>query len=105
LRQDFGLGHYEGHGWRGFHDHTSLSIAAYGFLMPERPPTNQSAAKNVIERQMPALPKDYIPRGSPARAGRVNHSITTLRLNLSYALVARLGQCPCRGRANTKLLL
>ena len=36
LKQDFGLGHYEGRGWRGFHHHASLSIAAYGFLMAER---------------------------------------------------------------------
>lgn len=35
----------------------------------------------------------------------VNHSITTLRLSLSYALIARLGQCPCCGRASAKLLL
>lgn len=52
LKQDFGLGHYEGRGWRGFHHHASLSIAAYAFLM--------------AERQVPALPEDYIPRGSPA---------------------------------------
>ena len=36
LKQDFGLGHYEGRGWRGFHHHASLCIAAYGFLMAER---------------------------------------------------------------------
>ncbi len=29
LKQGFGLGHYEGHGWRGFHHHATLSIAAY----------------------------------------------------------------------------
>lgn len=34
--QDFGLGHYEGRGWRGFHHHATLSIAAYGFLMAQR---------------------------------------------------------------------
>lgn len=33
LKQEFGLGHYEGRGWRGFHNHATLSIAAYGFLM------------------------------------------------------------------------
>jgi SRSO17 transposase len=33
LKQDFGLGHYEGRGWRGFHHHASLCIAAFGFLM------------------------------------------------------------------------
>ena len=70
LKQDFGLGHYEGRGWRGFHHHAALSIAAYGFLMAERLIADKPVGgkKNFIERQVPALPKDYIPRGSPARA-------------------------------------
>ena len=36
LEQDLGLGQYEGRGWRGFHLHASLSIAAYGFLLAQR---------------------------------------------------------------------
>jgi SRSO17 transposase len=36
LKRDFGLGHYEGRGWRGFHHRAALSIAVYGFLMAER---------------------------------------------------------------------
>ena len=36
LKQEFGLGHYEGRNWRGFHHHASLCIAAYAFLMLER---------------------------------------------------------------------
>jgi SRSO17 transposase len=70
LKQDFGLGHYEGRGWRGFHHHASLSIAAYGFLMAERLNADKSVGgkKNFIERKVPALPENYIPRGSPARA-------------------------------------
>ena len=69
LKQDFGLGHYEGRGWRGFHHHASLSIAAYGFLMAERLNADKpvDGKKNFIERQVPALPDGYIPRGSPAR--------------------------------------
>ncbi len=31
-----GLAHFEGRGWRGFHHHASLCIAAYGFLILER---------------------------------------------------------------------
>jgi len=70
LKQDFGLGHYEGRGWRGFHHHASLSIAAYGFLMAERLNADKRVGgkNNFIERQVPAIPTDYIPRGSPARA-------------------------------------
>ena len=70
LKQDFGLGHDEGRGWRGFHHHASLSIAAYGFLMAERLTADKSVGgkKNFIECQMPAVPDDYQPRGRPASA-------------------------------------
>ena len=70
LKQEFGLGHYEGRGWRGFHHHASLCIASYGFLMAERLVAEKPSAvkKNFLERQMPAVPDNYIPRGSPARA-------------------------------------
>ena len=70
LKQDFGLGHYEGRGWRGFHHHASLCIAAYGFLMAERLIADKPVGgkKNFAARQVPAFPDDYIPRGSPARA-------------------------------------
>lgn len=78
LKQDFGLGHYEGRGWRGFHHHASLSIAAYGFLMTERLTADSpvGSKKNFIECKVPALPKDYLARGSPARTashGELDH--------------------------------
>ena len=81
LKQDLGLGHYEGRGWRGFHHHASLSIAAYGFLMAQRLKASgdSSGKKNFVERQMPAVPEDYVPRGRSTRAascGRLDHDAT-----------------------------
>jgi hypothetical protein len=69
LKQELGLGHYEGRGWRGFHHHAALTIAAYGFLVAERIAADRSSGtqKNFIVRQVPALPNDDLPRGSPAR--------------------------------------
>jgi hypothetical protein len=36
LKQEVGLGDFEGRGWRGFHHHLTLSFAAYGFLVMRR---------------------------------------------------------------------
>ena len=77
LKQDFGLGHFEGRGWRGFHHHATLSIAAYGFLMAQRLKIGEAEVKkNFTQRQMPAVPEDFLPRGSPARSApcaRLDH--------------------------------
>jgi SRSO17 transposase len=72
LKQELGLGHYEGRGWRGFHHHASLCIAAYGFLVSLRETIPPSAAAQAASRQAPGLPKGYRPRGAsdPARATR-----------------------------------
>lgn len=73
LKQDMGLGHYEGRGWRGFHHHASLAIAAYGFLVAQRLSNEHNATdgegeKNPrLECQLPALPPDYVPRGARSR--------------------------------------
>ncbi|GLW60021.1 hypothetical protein Hthe01_03700 [Hydrogenophilus thermoluteolus] len=63
LKQEVGLGHYEGRNWRGFHHHATLTIAAYGFLLLQR--LKGWDKKNGLFPQAPALPHWYVPRGSP----------------------------------------
>jgi SRSO17 transposase len=108
LKQDFGLGHYEGRGWQGFHHHAALSIAAYGFLMAERLIADKPVGgkKNFIERSMPALPEDYIPRGSPARTaprGDVNHE-SALSTELSADRPSRAVPLLRQGKRKTSLV-
>ena len=65
LKQEIGLGHYEGRGWRGFHHHAGLCIAAYSFLMAERclfPPQARFTRRRLAA---PALPEGFRPRGTP----------------------------------------
>jgi SRSO17 transposase len=68
LKQEVGLGHYEGRGWRGFHHHATLCIAAYGFLIAERATIPPSGPRSATPFQAPRLPDDYRPRGSPLAA-------------------------------------
>jgi len=65
LKQEVGLGHYEGRGWRGFHHHATLCIAAYGFLISERETIPPSGPRTAAQRQMPALSEGHRPRGAP----------------------------------------
>jgi len=67
LKQEVGLGHYEGRGWRGFHHHATLCIAAYGFLVSERETIPPSGPRSAGLFPQPAIPDSYRPRGS-ARA-------------------------------------
>jgi SRSO17 transposase len=65
LKQELGLGHYEGRGWRGFHHHATLCIAAYGFLISERGAIPPSGPRNTVFIEEPPLSRGYRPRGSP----------------------------------------
>jgi SRSO17 transposase len=67
LKQEFGLGHYEGRGWRGFHHHATLCIAVFGFLMAHRLKESRGK-KNSAQSKVSAIPKGYRPRGSRANA-------------------------------------
>ena len=66
MKQEIGLGHYEGRGWRGFHHHATLCIAAYGFLVAERAAIPPSVPCNTLLRQAPDVPETCRPRGSAA---------------------------------------
>lgn len=67
LKQEVGLRHYEGRGWRGFHHHATLCIAAYGFLIAERETIPPSGPVRALFKK-PAVPEDYRPRGAAAAA-------------------------------------
>ena len=67
LKQDFGLAHYEGRGWRGFHHHATLSIAAYGFLMARR--LKMGGNQDEIKKLLPAPSACHSP-GFPAPGKR-----------------------------------
>ena len=64
LKQELGLGHYEGRGWRGFHHHGTLCIAAYGFLIAERSRFSPAARAGHLDLRTPKIPPDFQPRGS-----------------------------------------
>ena len=69
LKQELGLGHYEGRGWRGFHHHATLCIAAYGFLVAERSRFSPSARAGQVDLPVPEMPPQFRPRGSPGGRG------------------------------------
>jgi SRSO17 transposase len=68
LKQEVGLGHFEGRGWRGFHHHATLCIAAYGFLISERETIPPSGPRSAALFPQPAVPDGYRPRGSSIAA-------------------------------------
>ena len=94
LKQEFGLDHYEGRGWRGFHHHAVLSIAAYGFLVAQRL-SSEGLKKNPARSEAFALPGDYLPRGhrsNPAARSGLHRDIAVPHRLHDHASVAAL---PC----------
>jgi len=69
LKQELGLGHYEGRGWRGFHHHAILCTAAYGFLVSERSRFSPSARIGKLGLPRRRLPPEFLPRGSARARG------------------------------------
>ena len=68
LKQEVGLGHFEGRGWRGFHHHATMCIAAYGFLVSERETIPPSGPRSTSILPTPVVPDGYRPRGSSLAA-------------------------------------
>jgi SRSO17 transposase len=69
LKQELGLGHFEGRGWRGFHHHATLCIAAYGFLVAERSRFSPSARASQLGLSLPQIPTHFRPRGAARPQG------------------------------------
>jgi SRSO17 transposase len=69
LKGEVGLGHYEGRGWRGFHHHATLCIAAYGFLISERETIPPSGSRIAARLQALDLPEARRPRGAADPTG------------------------------------
>jgi SRSO17 transposase len=65
LKQELGLGHFEGRNWRGFHHHATLCIASYGFLIAERNRFSPSARAGHLGFAARRPAPDFHPRGSP----------------------------------------
>jgi SRSO17 transposase len=68
LKQEVGLGHFEGRGWRGFHHHATLCIAAYGFLISEREMISPSGPRSTWPFKEITIPETGRPRGSALAA-------------------------------------
>jgi len=65
LKQELGLGHFEGRGWRGFHHHSTLCIVSYGFLVAERSRFSPSTRAGHLGLRAAKQPQNFRPRGSP----------------------------------------
>jgi SRSO17 transposase len=68
LKQELGLDHFEGRGWRGFHHHATLCIAAYGFLISERETIPPSGPRSTALFSQFAVSQGYQPRGAAVAA-------------------------------------
>ncbi len=66
LKDEIGLDHYEGRGWRGFHHHATLCIAAYAFLAVERGLFSPSGLSLIgLPFAIAPVPEGFRPRGAP----------------------------------------
>jgi hypothetical protein len=95
LKQEVGLGHYEGRNWGGVHHHASLCIAAYGFLMLER---LRGSKKTPLDSTRLPYPKAFARAGLAPMQRHIPWSIATTRFRLARAIARHLCQCPWCGK-------
>ncbi len=106
LKQELGLGHYEGRGWPGFHHHGALCIAAYGFLVAEKAAIPPSASETTWLVKAPELPAGHRPRGSPdpnrATCALLDRHTATTDLTCTDAKPATMPMLRPRHRISTQ---
>lgn len=66
LKTEFGLDKYQGRGWRGFHHHWTLCVAAYAFTIAERARLSPPGVGSIHPIQASPLPEGFRPRGAPS---------------------------------------
>ena len=69
LKQEVGLAHFEGRGWRGLHHHATLCIAAYAFLVSQRDAVPPSGPCRTGPGTPPALSARAGSRQPPVTSG------------------------------------
>ena len=97
LKQEVGLGHFEGRGWRGFHHHATMCIAS--LRLPDLRAGDDSplrtSSRQAVQRTCRSRPVTD-PAAPPLRTERhIPNSIATMRRRLTVALAQRMSRCPC----------
>jgi hypothetical protein len=91
LKDELGLDHFEGRGWRGFQHHGALCIAAYAFLAADR--AALSLPSLWPSSAPPAFPRVSSRGALPARPER--HAITSIATLYQRLARALLQTEPC----------
>jgi SRSO17 transposase len=99
LKQEVGLGQYEGRNWRGFHHHATLCIAAYAFLMLER---LRGLGKTPVDMKRLKYPKYSASAPFAPMQRHVPWSIATIRFRLAGMIAHTLGLNMVGGRGARK---
>jgi len=91
------LSHFEGRGWRGFHHHATLCIAAYDFLFADRLEHGRTK-KTPLDQKRLFYPKLTACGAAQRAQPHVSDSTATLRYLLACnIIIAHLDRCPSCG--------